>query len=120
MADFDRFRSFAERYIVERAATFTKGKEREEAWTATLDAKTIYHNIARASRDVDQDQSLGQAGVGGGPPYHGVTSHGPSPGASGGLVGPGMSKHLLTAPPPTVHDKTFGNLLRQVFTGGGK
>lgn len=110
MADFDRFRSFAERYIVERAATFTKGKEREEAWTATLDAKTIYHNIARASRDVDQDQPTGQAGV---------AAAGPSPGASGGLVGPGMPRNPFVIP-PTAQDKTFGNILRQVFTGGGK
>lgn len=53
MADYDRFRSFAERYIIERASTFTKGKEREEAWQATLDAKTIYGNIARNAKDAE-------------------------------------------------------------------
>lgn len=53
MADFDRFRSFAERYVIERAPSFTKGKEREEAWEATMDAKTIYGNIGRMAADAE-------------------------------------------------------------------
>jgi hypothetical protein len=65
MPEVDRFRSFAERYIVERAGQFEKGKEREEAWQATLDAKTIYQNIARAARDAEPEgpsfaQQVGQ------------------------------------------------------------
>lgn len=55
MADYDRFRSFAERYIIERASGFRTGHEREDAWTATLDAKTIYGNIARAAQDAEPD-----------------------------------------------------------------
>ena len=43
---------------MERAGTFTKGREREEAWTATLDAKTIYQNIARAAQDAEQPQAV--------------------------------------------------------------
>ena len=65
MAEYDRFRSFAERYIVERASTFTKSKEREEAWAATLDAKTIYQNIARAAQDAEgppQKEGVSSAG----------------------------------------------------------
>lgn len=46
----DRFRSFAERYVVERARGFTNGKELEEAWRATQDAKKIYNMIEEASR----------------------------------------------------------------------
>lgn len=64
MADFDRFRSFAERYVVERATHFTKGKEREDAWQATLDAKTIYANIARSAKDVEPEVSLPQSSPG--------------------------------------------------------
>ena len=36
---YDRFRSFAERYIIARAPEFTKGKELEEGWQAIQDAK---------------------------------------------------------------------------------
>lgn len=35
--------------MVERAASFTKGQETEEAWKAALDAKTIYEAINRIS-----------------------------------------------------------------------
>lgn len=67
MADHDRFRSFAERYIIERASSFRSGSEREDAWAATLDAKTIYGNIARAAKDAEpeiQVQGIGQQGIG--------------------------------------------------------
>lgn len=42
-----RFRSFAERYVVERTRISTpeKGKELEEAWLAILDAKRLYKQI---------------------------------------------------------------------------
>lgn len=56
MADYDRFRSFAERYVIERATHFEVGKEREMAWNATLDAKTIYKNIAVASKDAEPEE----------------------------------------------------------------
>lgn len=62
MPDFDRFRSFAERYVVGRAASFRTGHEREDAWAATLDAKTIYGNIARAAVDAEPDAPTQQAG----------------------------------------------------------
>lgn len=52
VADFDRFRSFAERYVVARAPTFGVGTERKDAWVATLDAKTIYNNIERAAAPI--------------------------------------------------------------------
>lgn len=66
MADYDRFRSFAERYIIERASTFRTGYEREEAWTATLDAKTIYGNIARAAQDAEPEIDISLPGALGG------------------------------------------------------
>lgn len=53
VADYDRFRSFAERYVIERANGFRKGFEREDAWEATLDARTMFNNIGRVSKDMD-------------------------------------------------------------------
>lgn len=47
-----RFRSFAERYVIERAGTFTTGNELEGAWQALQDAKKIYNMIGEA-RDPD-------------------------------------------------------------------
>lgn len=43
-----------ERYVIERATHFRAGFEKEDAWQATLDAKSIYQNIAKQSRDADQ------------------------------------------------------------------
>lgn len=46
------FRSFAERYVVERASTFRVGHEDEDGWKAILHSKTIYkqiHNLADAT-----------------------------------------------------------------------
>ena len=33
---------FIERYVLERASKFDVGKEKEQAWQATLDAESIY------------------------------------------------------------------------------
>lgn len=44
-----RFRSFLERYLIERAGHFRVGHEKEDAWMALSDATMIYKNIA--SRD---------------------------------------------------------------------
>lgn len=61
MADFDRYRSFCERYIIARASQFRAGQEREDAWNASLDALSIYRRIEMQSRDVDRPPQ--QAGV---------------------------------------------------------
>lgn len=47
MADFDitRWRSFAERYLVERAAAFEPGKEIEGIWTEVNNALSAYEHI---------------------------------------------------------------------------
>lgn len=47
MADFDitRWRSFAERYLVERAAAFEPGKEMEGIWTEVNNALSAYEHI---------------------------------------------------------------------------
>lgn len=50
-----RYRSFAERYVVERARTFPIGRENEAAWEAALQAKTIYKMIQR----IGQSKELG-------------------------------------------------------------
>lgn len=49
-----RFRSFAERYVIERARTFQQGNELEDAWQATLQARTIYNQIAAVANSVDK------------------------------------------------------------------
>lgn len=51
--DFDRFRSFAERYVVARAPTFDPKTEQEDAWEALLNARTIYEQIGQMSKTVD-------------------------------------------------------------------
>ena len=53
---YDRFRSFAERYIIARAAEFTKGKELEEGWQAIQDAKKLYQMTADASTDAENTE----------------------------------------------------------------
>lgn len=46
-ASDSRFRSFAERYVIERARNWpADGKERERAYDAMLDARGIYDQIA--------------------------------------------------------------------------
>ena len=47
--DTTRFRSFAERYVIERASSFRVGHEKEDAWSAIKDADRIYKMIARSS-----------------------------------------------------------------------
>lgn len=46
----DRFRSFAERYIIARAASFRTGHELEDGWHAVQDAKKLY-GMARDGAD---------------------------------------------------------------------
>ncbi len=50
-----RFRSFAERYVVERASTFPVGQEREASWQAILDAKHIYKRINYAAISMEKE-----------------------------------------------------------------
>lgn len=44
-----RFRSFAERYVIERAAHFDKATVSEDGWAAVTEAKTIYAQITAVS-----------------------------------------------------------------------
>lgn len=43
--DLDRFRPFAERYVIERAASFRKGFEKEDGWEAIQTARSLYKMI---------------------------------------------------------------------------
>ena len=68
MADQEqtRFRSFAERYVIERASGF---KSDIDAWTAVRDAMRVYKMIEQQSTHVSRQPSpietgLQQAGVG--------------------------------------------------------
>ena len=82
MADQEqtRFRSFAERYVIERASGF---KSDTDAWTAVQDAMRIYKMIqqqsVRASHQLEPtEDAQQQAGVG---PWPGIWN-----GASGSAV----------------------------------
>src|SRR3954471_4515981 len=60
----DRFRSFCERYIIERAGKFDVGREQEQAWLALQDAKKIYGMVAAAKNETDKEPSSWPAGQG--------------------------------------------------------
>jgi hypothetical protein len=60
----DRFRSFCERYIIERAGKFDVGREQEQAWLALQDAKKIYGMVAEAKNETDKEPSSWPAGQG--------------------------------------------------------
>lgn len=62
MAEFDRFRSFTERYLIERASMFRAGHEQQDAWLCIQDAKRIYKMIEQASgNSVDPYAELARA-----------------------------------------------------------
>lgn len=82
--DFDRTRSFVERYVLERAAHFRLGFEKEDAWIAILDGKTIYDGIGRMATDPDANKITG---VGGMNQQSGAATQGPAPQAMGSLGG---------------------------------
>src|ERR1035437_7663708 len=59
--DVTRFRSFAERYVIERASTFKGETEMEDAWNAVERAKTIYKHIENvATVEDDKDHQVAQ------------------------------------------------------------
>lgn len=61
MASSDRFRSFAERYVIARAAFFRLGHEEEDAWAAVATAKSVYRMAASMGKTAELDpDDLGQ------------------------------------------------------------
>lgn len=50
-----RFRSFAERYLIERANTFRVGHEDEDAWVCIGHAKTAYNMVKERGRTLGDD-----------------------------------------------------------------
>lgn len=70
--NYTRFQSFAERYIIERAGQFKLGNEKQDAWNAILDAKSIYgmiEGVDRAQQPQETTQAAPMVGsIGGGPP----------------------------------------------------
>lgn len=50
--DNPRFRSFAERYIIERCREWKEGEIDERSWAAILEAKSIYNKVREVSRTV--------------------------------------------------------------------
>lgn len=54
-----RFRSFCERYVIERASSFRQGHEEEDQWTAMLNAKSAYRKIQAMGRGIAaEDEAL--------------------------------------------------------------
>lgn len=51
----NRFRSFAERYIVERCRDWKEGEIDERAWGAILEAKSIYNKVREVGRTLGDD-----------------------------------------------------------------
>jgi hypothetical protein len=47
-----RFRSFAERYIIERCKDWKEGEIDERAWACILEAQSIYAKVKEFSRNV--------------------------------------------------------------------
>lgn len=52
VTDSDRFRSFAERYVIARAETWPAGDEERRSWEALLQAKSLYKRIAAMGNGV--------------------------------------------------------------------
>lgn len=50
-----RFRSFAERWVVERARHFTEATITVDTWTAVQQAKTAYNMIKEVGRNLTDD-----------------------------------------------------------------
>ena len=55
---YTRFQSFAERYIIERAGQFKLGNEKQDAWNAILDAKSIYGMIEGVDRAQQPQENI--------------------------------------------------------------
>lgn len=47
ISDEEKFIAFAQKYVLERAHTFEKGREQEDAWECALRARTVYDAINR-------------------------------------------------------------------------
>lgn len=59
-----RFRSFAERYVIERASSFKVGNEDADGWEAIQRAKTAYKQIAMMAAAAFPDLKPGQGYTG--------------------------------------------------------
>ena len=51
-----RFRSFAERYLIERVRMFRPDKIDEDTWACILDAKRAYKQIKAVGRSITEEQ----------------------------------------------------------------
>lgn len=67
--EYDRFASFAERYVVARAPLFRLGHETEDGWKALKDAEVLYNRI--------QQQVMGR-NSNSTPPVQGAVSQSPA------------------------------------------
>jgi phage terminase Nu1 subunit (DNA packaging protein) len=56
--DYTRFRSFAERYLIERASTFTKGNQQREAHEEVLNARAMFRMIESVDRAQETEAML--------------------------------------------------------------
>jgi len=63
VSDEERYRSFAERYVIERASTFRKDHEQEDAFKAYQDALSIFRNISEVAKQKFQVQVQQESGT---------------------------------------------------------
>lgn len=96
----DRFRSFTERYIIERATHFEIGREQEQAWLALQDAKKIYGMIAEAANPVPEQFAAG--GVAQAPPSSGPPWTQPNRAARNAAIVAKMPSPVAPPTPPTI------------------
>lgn len=126
----ERFRSFAERYLVERASTFRVGSEDEDAWKCGLNARTAYDMVEQLAMKYADKPEQTVAPPNGQPYGAGIAGPvGPSSGARGatgahgGYVGhPGQAialarqlDHLLRGHTPSPSTKTKMNALEHAL-----
>ena len=60
MPDLDKFRSFAERYVIERAASFRAGFEKEDGWEAIQTARSLYKMIEGVGQTANREYYKGR------------------------------------------------------------
>lgn len=58
--NYSRVRSFVERYVIARASHFAVGNEREDAWKAMLDGRSMFDQIGMLEA---KDGQVGQFGT---------------------------------------------------------
>jgi len=107
--DTQRFRSFAERYVIERASTFKGDTEMEDAWNAVERAKTIYKHIENVA-DVENAKDMAAQAPSGQGQATSVSAQAVGqlpkhPGKPGSLWN--NNGQLASSPAPAIHSQSW-------------